>query len=231
MSVLDRMKTPLKNGSENNVYLAHRKLNKIYFRDTIKQFCPHQRFVDHRPYIYRPFSRVPFDFNYYNSPIEKDSFVPCFQSITNEFLPLVTREDLEKYLKGNSKLIKHLRPCNSCKLINEGNYGRNYYTFNHKSFPFVNGNFTGMNFKINYRLRTPFKVRYKMNDYYNNKINRTLYERQKKANIKNEKSNGNKKIIMRNNSMKFLKTFHKTQIFDHCKPYLVDEFREFPSYE
>ena len=59
-----------RNRTENNQYLNPlSKSNAIYFRDTIKQFCPHQRYVDHRPYPYRSFVRPPVDFNYYNNLI------------------------------------------------------------------------------------------------------------------------------------------------------------------
>ena len=119
--------------TDQNDYLnPYNKTSSVYFRDTIKQFCPHQRFVDHRPYPYRPFVKPPTDFNYFNNPTEKDSFVPCFKNYAKrELNPLVTRQDLSKYLKYNGGLIKHQRPCNSCSRINNGNYGRNYYTHYH----------------------------------------------------------------------------------------------------
>ena len=154
-------KTSLQFHTDYNNYLTpHNNTNSIYFRDTIKQFCPHQRYVDHRPYPYRNFVKPPTDFNYFNNPTDKDSFVPCFKKYTTrELQPLVTRQDLAKYLKYNGKLISHHRPCNSCSRINDGNYGRNYYNINHKSFPFINGNFTGTNFRINNRFVTPYQTR------------------------------------------------------------------------
>jgi hypothetical protein len=170
----------------------YNKSNSIYFRDTIKQFCPHQRYVDHRPYPYRSFVKPPTDFNYFNNPTEKDSFVPCFKNYPKrELLPLVTRQDLAKYLKNNGKLISHKRPCNSCSRINYGNYGRNYYTIEHKSFPFINGNFTGTNFRVTNGFSTLYQTRkdrkrrlgYKIKDYdknqTNGEFNNEYYENQK----------------------------------------------------
>ena len=228
----------------------YQKSNSIYFRDTIKQFCPHQRYVDHRPYPYRSFVKPPTDFNYFNNPTEKDSFVPCFKNYPKrELLPLVTRQDLAKYLKNNGKLISHKRPCNSCSRINYGNYGRNYYTIEHKSFPFINGNFTGTNFRIINGFSTLYQTRndrkrrlpYKIKDYDNNQtngeFNNEYYENQK-----NYSENKNQSNINRNNfyqaeyfgggaTPNYKRRFNKTQIFNHYKPFMVDDFKEFADYE
>jgi hypothetical protein len=248
-------KTSLKFHTDyNNYFTPHNKTNSIYFRDTIKQFCPHQRYVDHRPYPYRNFVKPPTDFNYFNNPTDKDSFVPCFKKYpTRELQPLVTRQDLAKYLKYNGKLISHHRPCNSCSRINDGNYGRNYYTVNHKSFPFINGNFTGTNFGI----RTGFnstrnnrsqRLRYKIRDYdnyntnneYNNNFNNEYneinneYNNEQKANLKDNniinrnKYSGNEYLGA---TPKYKRRFHKTQIFNHYKPFMVDDFKEYADYE
>jgi len=231
------------------------KTNSIYFRDTIKQFCPHQRFVDHRPNPFRNFVQPPTNFNYYNTPTEKDSFVPCYKNYSKrELLPLVTRQDLSKYLKNNGKLYKHSRPCNSCSRINDGNYGRNYYTVYHKSFPFINGNFTGTNFRINNRFVTPYqtrnngKFRYNMKDYdnYDNRYD-NRYENNNAQFNENEKNNNEIEVKENENNMvnsnqmnknnnstyipKFRRSFHKTQIFNHYKPFMVDDFKEYADYE
>ena len=242
----------------NNYLSPYNKTNSIYFRDTIKQFCPHQRYVDHRPYPYRSFVKPPTDFNYFNNPIEKDSFVPCYIKYpTRELQPLVTRQDLAKYLKNNGKLISHQRPCNSCSRINNGNYGRNYYTIYHKSFPFINGNFTGTNFGIktgfNYpnttRNNRSQRLRYKIRDYdnnninneYNNNFNNEYNENNNEFNnIEQKENKKDNNIINRNKyfendylgaTPKYKRRFHKTQIFNHYKPFMVDDFKEFADYE
>ena len=247
--------------TENNKYLnPYNKANSIYFRDTIKQFCPHQRFVDHRPYPIRPFMNLPSDFNYFNNPTEKDSFVPCFKNYAKrELNPLVTRQDLAKYLKYNGGLIKHQRPCNSCSRINNGNYGRNYYNINHKSFPFINGNFTGTNFRITNGFNTPYQtrnnrsqhLRYKIRDYDNYNTNNDYNNQYNNENINNEYAENDKEkkedmknikkeneIISKNKYINYYgatpnykRTFHKTQIFNHYKPFMVDDFKEYADYE
>ena len=239
----------------NNVLDPYNKKNAIYFRDTIKQFCPYQRFVDHRPYPIRSFVTPPIDFNYYNSPIEKDAYISCYKNFPKgDLLPLVTRQDFAKYIKNNGKLIKHQNPCNSCSKINEGNYGRNYYTIDHKSFPFINGNFTGTNFKSFNGFNTSYggnrrRIRYKIRDYdnyqtnneYNNEINNN---RNNNEYYGNQTNDGNEGFKMDNNANsgtivnetdsnipKIKRRFHKTQIFNRYKPYMIDNFKEYADYE
>ena len=239
----------------NNVLDPYNKKNAIYFRDTIKQFCPYQRFVDHRPYPIRSFVTPPIDFNYYNSPTEKDAYISCYKNFPKgDLLPLVTRQDFAKYIKNNGKLIKHQNPCNSCSKINEGNYGRNYYTIDHKSFPFINGNFTGTNFKSFNGFNTSYggnrrRIRYKIRDYdkyqtnneYNNEINNN---RNNNEHYSNQTNDGNEGFKMDNNANsgtivnetdsnipKIKRRFHKTQIFNRYKPYMIDNFKEYADYE
>ena len=255
-------KTTLGFQTDNNIYInPYKKENSIYFRDTIKQFCPHQRYVDHRPDPYRPFVKPPTDYNLFNNPTEKDSFVPCFKNYSKrELNPLVTRQDLSKFLKSNNGLIKHQRPCNSCSRINRGNYGRNYYTMYQKSFPFINGNFTGNNFRVIHGYNTPYQLRnnrsrelrYKIRDYDNYQTNNEYNNQFNYENNNNNEQNENEKEIKescqnikKENELnkqskyynyygatpKYKRTFHKTQIFNHYKPFMVDDFKEFADYE
>ena len=244
------MSTLLKNYPENNPSFHYRtnngeylnpysKKNAIYFRDTIKQFCPHQRFVDHRPYTYRNFPKAPYYFNYFNTPTEKDSFVPCYKNYAKrEICPLVKREDLEKFLKSDDKLIKHRRPCISCSKINQGNYGRNYYTINQKSFPFINGNFTGTNFRITNGFKTPSQMRntgrikYKLKDYdtydnYNNYNNYDNYQTNKEF---NKEYNENEKVDIKNEN-EDIKNENENTIKDNNNKTISNELGNISKYK
>ena len=194
------------------------------------------------------------DFNYYNNPTEKDAYISCYKKPPRrDLLPLVTRQDLAKYIKNNGKIIKHQNPCNSCSKINEGNYGRNYYTIYHKSFPFINGNFTGTNFRSFNGFNTSYggngrRIRYKIrdndnypnNNEYNNEFNNGNTN-EYYANQTNNGNEGNKKDYNENNGNiinetdrnipKIKRRFHKTQIFNRYKPYMVDDFKEYADYE
>ena len=276
----NQFKTSNENGFQR-YYITPTYRNPLFFRDTKKQFCPQQKFVDHRPFPYRSFVKSGSNFNYFNTPIDRENYIPCYKFINQkQCFPLVSRQDLLKYLKKNGKILKHLRPCNSCAKINKGNYGRNYSTIHQKSFPFINGNFIGDNTpRIIPRYKTPCNsrnvnknnIRYKLasdEDYNNNQIfaNSNINvnsmfdkysildkkEKEEKEERKNEEidkfdeledlvKNNEKvriKYLSRNNmnNKTFYKpmekrSFHKTQIFNHYKPYLVDEFKEFAEYK
>jgi hypothetical protein len=250
------------------------------FRDTSSQFCPHQKFVDHRPYPYRSFLKSTSNFNYFNCPIKSENFIPCYKVMNKrKCLPLITRQDLAKYLKFNGTLLKHIRPCTSCIKINKGNYGRNYSTVNQKRFPFIDGNFVGSGPGIIPRYKTPLNSRNKNNHFryrlssskeaYNNEvftnINNNMRNNNELDNIYNNYMINDKKEERKNEEMdkfeeiddnvgnnetkglKIISTnfsnnttfyqplkrtkFHKTQIFNHYKPYLVDEFKEYAEYK
>ena len=269
--------------TDNGFYKYHltsRNKTPMNFRDTSSQFCPHQKFVDHRPYPFRSFLKSTSNFNYFNCPVKSENFIPCYKAMNKrKCLPLITRQDLAKYFKFNGTLLKHIRPCTSCIKINKGNYGRNYSTVNQKRFPFIDGNFVGSGPGIIPRYKTPLNSRNKNNHFryrlssskgaYNNEaftnINNNMSSNteldntynnyminNKKEERKNEEMDkfeeiddnvGNNetkglKIISTNfsNNMTFYqplkrKKFHKTQIFNHYKPYLVDEFKEYAEYK
>lgn len=243
------------------------------FRYVKQKFCPFQRYVDHRPYPYRPLSNTTTNRDFFNYPTEKEKYISCYKYINKQKLfPLVTRSDLAKYLKLEGTLLRHQTPCYSCNKINGGNYGRNYYSLTKKSFPFIKGNFCGNLTKFNPRQNTPSSSRNQtnkikdkffqgINDRYNNNFNtegknldknsvKKMYDTNKKEERKNENNDdiNFNEYIQENESKryKFLSrnasdnhfyrpviktTFHKAQIFDHCKPYLVDEFKEYGGYK
>ena len=265
--------------TENTYYKYHitpKNKNPIYFRDTKKQFCPHQKYVDHRPFPYRSIMKSYSNFNCFNSPVKSENSITCYRPINKkQCLPLVTRQDLVKYIKLKGTLLKHLRPCYSCIRINKGNYGRNYSTIPQKRFPFINGNFIGDAPRFIPRYKTPTYSRYSRNitkpikykltkeqendnndAFYNTNTDMNNMYRKYKINDKEEsknegvdkyselneivKDNENTrfKYISRNNSNNNIfykpiekKRFHKTQIFNLYKPYLVDEFKEYAEYK
>ena len=152
--------TMLDNNATKYVIPSMKNRTPLNFRYTNKQFCPFQKFVDHRPYPYRPLSKTNSDVNFFNYPIEREKYISCYKFYNNKRLyPLVSRSDLAKYLRLDGTLLKHQTPCNSCNKINKGNYGRNYYSLIKKSFPFIQGNFTGNLTKFIPRHNTPSNSR------------------------------------------------------------------------
>ena len=290
MSYIEKpfLQTTLDNNTNRIKLITSKKKLPINFRYTRNQFCSFQKYVDHRPNPFRPLKNSISNTNLFNYPIQKEKYISCYKYIDKSKLhPLITRNDLIKYLKSDSILLRHKTPCNSCSKINEGNYGRNYYSIIKKSFPFIKGNFTGKLNKFYTRYKTPTnsrnqanKLKYKFLENINKEFNNTYNTEEKNisnnqmfkrinsdntininknnnkndVNIKEErknekeeefdinkfiKKNENKesKIISRNASSNYFyrpiirKRFHKTQIFDHCKPFLVDEFKEYGGYK
>ena len=229
-----------KTESNNCLNQLTKKNNMKYYRDTLKQFCPFQRVVDYRPYPFRNFVRASANYNYYNNPTEKDSFFSCFVNYPKkEIQPLITRQDLKKYFKVGGKILKHYKPCSACNRIRDGNYGRNYYTMYHKSFPFINGNFTGTNFRIktgkpSVKSRNDMRSSLNINDFgYTNSekpniksVNRNEFNEKVNNSCKKSKTN-NSTDIFRNYTLSEKRQFHKTQIFNRYKPFLVDDFNDY----
>ena len=129
-----------------------------------------------------------------------------------------------------------------------------------KSFPFINGNFTGNNFRVIHGYNTPYQLRnnrsrelrYKIRDYDNYQTNNEYNNQFNYENNNNNEHNENEKEIKescqnikKENELnkqskyynyygatpKYKRTFHKTQIFNHYKPFMVDDFKEFADYE
>lgn len=256
MNNYENPNTPLSDNRRAIRYFS--PMNKTAsYRYTKNHFCPFQRYVEHRPNPYRPLSKTNSYLNQFNFPIEKDKFISCYKQLDKrKFHPLITREDLSKFLKFNTALFKHKKPCEPCNIINQGNYGKNYYSVIKKSFPFIKGNFCGDISKFTPKFsmsnihsrNTDKKLRYKLIDNippdYNTEVRPQSANREKNIfnmtprnrfeEMKNERCN-NFQILSRNNSNGFLFSntrtgFHKTQIFNNMKPFLVDEHKAFLEY-
>ena len=161
-----------------------------------------------------------------NHQNENEKNAPYYHNCEkNRPLPLVTRQDLIKYLKQNKKLIKRKRFCISCEKINEENSKNEYLTIETKNFPVINGRAFGNKFKIVHNHKTISNPRNQERCLKNKLINCKTDDKNKMINI----------LFANNTKIVFIfpkqrTNFHKTQIFNLCKPFLVDEFKEFGKY-
>ena len=235
--------------TENNQYPNSLNQKKtIYFRDTMNKNGPNQRYADHIPYAYR-------------STVKPAGELPSFETLPNgDFNPLTSRENLTRYLKTKNSLFTRHRQCQACQRLN-GSYGKNYYTSYQKAFPLIKGNYPNLkkSNKIPFQTRNNGKLRYKLgnyntinydnNDYeaYNDDSNIKYPKIEKNVNgLDNaEKQNNRYNTIDATNSIKnenkiinsysyqprFRRTFHKRQIFNNYKPFMVDDFHEYADYE
>ena len=253
--------------TENNQYTNSLNQKKtIYFRDTIKQNGPKQKYAEHIPYAYRSGVKP-----------QGDDYMPYFENYPRgDINPLTSRQNLSKFLKTKNSLFGHHRQCQACSRLNGGSYGKNYYTSYQKTFPLIKGSFVGDNSKypnikksciMPYQARSNGKLKYKLKnnntlnyDNYDNYIynetncnedNKIKYPKIEKNNTGPdtiEKQNNRYNTIDATNSIKnenygnqvlnsysykprFRRTFHKRQIFNNYKPFMVDDFHEYADYE
>ena len=156
---------------------------------------------------------------------------PYYRKIENcRFFPLVTRQNLKKYLNQNC--------------------------YRQKSLPVINGKSYDKEFKLIPKYKTPSLTRNmsrnqrcKISKFYTDEKNRNLnvsklYPIEERKNEIFEGCDKTNDVVKENRDEKLLyldnmnnifykpkkKTnFRKVQIFNHFKPFLVDEFREFAS--
>ena len=249
-----RNKSPCDNRTEVNIpknKILKKKIS-ILTQDKTNYYHPSKIYLDKRSFPYRSFIGIASNMNHQN---EKEKNAPYYHNCEkNRPLPLVTRQDLIKYLKQNKKLIKRKRFCISCEKINEENSKNEYLTIETKNFPVINGRAFGNKFKIVHNHKTISNPRNQERCLKNKLIICKTDDKNKMINIlhnssdisqieerKNERKekydklnevdkNNNERLkqISANNTKtvfnfpKQRTNFHKIQIFNHCKPFLVD---------
>ena len=215
-----------------------------------------KKFVLHRPNLYRSFLNSSAPFNYYKNPVDKNTYLVCYNGgPQNQLFSLVNREDInQEFYKNNKETIfRSIKPC-GCpsqqpipKLSRNLSYLNNKMNDNgktlfnncekinslpHRPLSRNEGLFNGFRNAKTLRRNNDGKIIYTLKKFIeeNNKPNALRYEDKKGDEQINKKN-----IILRNRYSSFYafrprinKIFHRTQIFDHFKPFLVDEFQEFP---
>lgn len=236
-------------GNQNTNSLNQKK--SIYFRDTIKQTGLKQKYADHMPYPYRPSVKpqgeiLGFDnhskgeFNPLTSRQNLSKYLKTKNSLfshhkscqacqrlngsygknlstsyQNSF-PLIKNAKLTTYQNRNNGRIKYkLGNYNTINYDNENNknydqYNETNYNEDNIKYPKIEKNSKGLD-NIE-----------KQNNRYNT-IDAT-------NSIKNDNS-GNKVTNSYSYKPRFRRTFHKRQIFNNYKPFMVDDFHEFADYE
>ena len=117
----------------------------------------------------------------------------------------------------------------TCKL--KDNYDSENYPLNNESNNLANNqnaceNDAHENVNVN--------VNENINQNENNEAINDVKEEEKNENIEKKVSNGNTIFIMKNNNcfnIKPRRRFHKVQIFNNYKPFLVDDFKEYGFFE
>ena len=243
-SPLKKINNNFRQNKNHNLLSKKKKYNFIFQRPNI-----YRSFINaSAPFNY---SKNPYDKNSYlvcfnggpqkqiNSILKKEDIDPEYNKeeiayrnlkqygfIPNTPIPKLTRNlSHDNFTNKNIKINNN--QLNSLKKINC--LPKNPFYRNER-------NLSGFLTSRNLRKSEDGKIVYTLRKYIdenNNEINNNLTYEDKK----NEERN-NQNIEMRNRNRfnysiygfrpNINKRFHKTQIFDHCKPYLTDEFQEFP---
>lgn len=257
-------KSPFGNRTEVNIpkNIIPKKKISIFAPDKTTYYNPPQKNLDKRLFPYRSFNGFSSNCNHINQPNENEKNVYYHHVETNRLKPLVTRQDLLKYLRQSGKLIKRKRYCISCERIKEENSKNNFSTIEQNNLPVITGRSFGNKFKIIHRYKTPSNSRnqasnlkYKCIDCNNEDKSKMIkilksscdipsieeekngrYDNCDKLNEVTKDNNEKLKLVSVNNTKRVFyvpkkrTNFHKIQIFNHYKPYLVDEFKDFGDY-
>jgi len=229
-----RLNSPFERRNENNIfkYFSPRRKIPKYINSNIHQFYPYRKYVKNSPFPYCSLKKYSSNDNSPSHQTEEEKNCPHYKKLEfRQFFPLITRQNLMKYLNQNCSL--------------------------QKSLPAINGRACEKKFKIIQKYKVPTLTRNMSSDLRHKIINFNTDEKNRTLNVsklhpieetKNEgyeecdktndvvKENANDKLLsFENLNSIFYKpkkktNFRKVQIFNHFKPFLVDEFREFAAY-
>jgi hypothetical protein len=239
--------------SKNVENEGHYKKPKNIFRSG--PYLPRRKQIIYRtPNIYNSFMNISAPFITYidSSDKNKNSYLVCFKSGPKMKIQISrnTNETNNKeviysnvrkpcgcfYKKYVTKLSKSLSPAEKFKYNNMNNMNIykqkiNLYTkINNRS---CNKMSNAINLKKYSGLTNNLLSRQKSEKILST-YNKEGYNRNKRYEYRGIYEEEKNKLIDKfrqscyNFRPSFDKTFHKTQIFDHCKPYLADHFQEFP---
>ena len=231
-----RLNSPVERRNENNLlrYFSPRRKIQNYINSNIHQFYPYRKYVKNSPFPYCSLKKSSSNFNNSIHKTEEEKNCPPFKKLEfRQFFPLITRQNLMKYLKQNCSL--------------------------QKSLPVINGRSSDIKFKIIHKYKTPTlsrnmssDLRHKIINFNTEEKNRTLnvtklHPIEESKNERNEECDKSNDDVKEKRNDKLLSldklnlnnifykpkkktSFRKVQIFNHFKPFLVDEFREFAAY-
>ena len=222
-----------------------------------KDLLNKKKFVLGRPNLHRSFITSSAPFNYYKNPIDKNTYLVCYNGgPQNQLFSLINREDINRELCKNNKeaIFRSIKPCGCLSQQPIPKLSRNLSHLNNK----MDSNYSKTLFnnceKINCLPQRPLSRNERLfNEFRNDKtlrrskdgkiiytLKKFIEENNKLNSLRSEDKKEDEKIhkknmILRNRYSSIYafrprinKIFHRTQIFDHCKPFLVDEFQEFP---
>lgn len=243
MNAFSPSKKPNNNFRQNHYLLSKKKKYNFIFK---------------RPNIYRSFINASAPFNYSKNPYDKNSYLICFNGGPQKQInSIIKREDLDPEYNNEEIIYRSLKQFGFIqnpsipkltRNLSHDNFINNNININKNKFNTLKKinylpknslsrntrNLNGFLTSRNLRKSKDGKIIYTLRKYVegnNDELNNNLRNEDNKI---EERKNENIKTRNRFNYSIYgfrpniNKRFHKTQIFDHCKPYLTDEFQEFP---
>ena len=218
-----------------------------------KNLTKKKQIIYHTPNLGHSFLNASAPFNYYKNSYDQNSFLVCFNGgpKMTVYLPKnpddannkeVVYSNVRKpcgclYKSYVTKLNRSISPLNKYKynMDNTNIYKEKmkyYIKINNRS---KNKMPQAVNLKKYSGLinNKPFREKSAsiLSNYNREALNNNIrynYDSAYEEEINKSKRDQSFRKSCTNFRPKLDKTFHKTQIFDHCKPYLVDQFQEFP---
>jgi hypothetical protein len=253
-----RLKTPVNLNNnynlENKDTFELNKKPKNIFRE-YSNIANKKNYYFPKSSIYRSFINSSAPFNYCKNPADKNTFLVSYNGGPQKQLySFIKREDLKNDFYDKKIVYRNFKPCGCTskyympKLArsqsyndfryndinmdnNQCNQSNNLNNFNKINFPSSYGN-TGY-FKRymtpnHFRMSKDGKIILTLKKFRNDELKNNLrYENQKNTE-NNEKSRNTFYSSFYSFRPRISNYFHKTQIFNRCKPFLVDQFQEFP---
>ena len=223
-----RNRKPIENKRKTNLIknISFRKKIPLFLNENTTHFYPYNIYIKNNPFPYRTIIKN----NNSIHDTENEKYTPYYKKINKStFYPLVTRQDLLNFIKQKGSPQQ-------------------------RSLPVITGRSRDKKIKIIPKLKTPTLSRNQSSNLRRKIINFSVDEKNRSVNLnallpieekKNEtdeecgklteivnEERKEKIISLKNFNAIFYKprqktSFRKVQIFNHFKPFLVDEFREY----
>lgn len=254
-----RLKAPINlhksNSQSQNIDLFSPLKNKNNAFRNFQNIRPKNKYVFYRPNLYRSFLYSSAPFNYYKNPVDKNSYIVCFNGGPQKLVNSSVKIQDESQEKNKEPIYKSIKPC-GCQSKNikyqlSRNLSCDNFRYNNNIFNNINSNKNQFNTfnKINNlpknplsRNKKPFNGYLTSKSYRKSNDGKHIYILKKFIEGSNKEEHKNEGYNVKNMDdinrygyspcygfrPKMNKRFHRTQIFDHFKPFLCDEFQEFP---
>ena len=176
--------------------------------------------------------KYPIDMNNYNYLAERKNYISHFKNIDDKRInPLISRQDLSKYLINPKHFLrKNLKQSLSLVNINSRDNSLKNKFYNRRVLPIIDNKYKKRKL-LSQKLYEP-KIKHKNILNINQFRNQNELNNQNSKNLESDRTKNDEEI---NTNNKFAslshcyipripRGFHKTQIFNGCKPYLSDDY-------